>query len=236
MPLLEIKNVHIHYDKVEALKGISLKVEKGTVVSLIGSNGAGKSTLLRTIFGLKKPTRGEIHFEDRRIDGLAPPQIAKIGIAYSMEGRRLFPDLTVRENLEMGAYTRTDKKEIAQSMDEIFDLFPILKERHQQEAGTLSGGEQQMLAIGRALMSKPDLLLLDEPSLGLAPLMVKELSSIIRNIHQRGVSVLLVEQNSKLGLGVADRGYVLEVGQIVLAGEAEELRNNEHVQKIYLGV
>ncbi len=236
MPLLEIKNITIHYEKVKALKGISLQVEKGTVVSLIGSNGAGKTTVLRTIFGLKKPTEGEIRFNGQRIDGLAPPRIAKTGIAYSMEGRRLFPDLTVRENLEMGAYTRRDKREIAKTMEEIFVDFPILRERRNQHAGTLSGGEQQMLAIGRALMSKPALLLLDEPSLGLAPKIVKELSSIIRDIHHRGVSVLLVEQNSKLGLGVADRGYVLEVGKIVLEGEAKDLRDNEHVKKIYLGV
>jgi branched-chain amino acid transport system ATP-binding protein len=235
MPLLEIKDVHIHYEKVEALKGISLQVERGTVVSLIGSNGAGKSTILRTVFGLKTPTKGEIRFEGQRIDGLAPTRIAQAGIGFSMEGRRLFADLTVRENLEMGAYTRKDK-EIGKSMEEIFDLFPILRERRNQRGGTLSGGEQQMLAIGRALMSRPRLLLLDEPSLGLAPKIVKELSTIIRDIHQRGVSVLLVEQNSKLGLGVADRGYVLEVGKIVLEGEAGDLRKNEHVQKIYLGV
>ncbi len=235
MPLLEIKNVHIHYEKVEALKGISLQVERGAVVSLIGSNGAGKSTILRTVFGLKTPTKGEIRFEGQRIDGLAPTRIARAGIGFSMEGRRLFADLTVRENLEMGAYTRKDK-EVGKSMEEIFGLFPILRERRNQRGGTLSGGEQQMLAIGRALMSRPRLLLLDEPSLGLAPKIVKELSTIIRDIHQRGVSVLLVEQNSKLVLGVADRGYVLEVGKIVLEGEAGALRNNEHVQKIYLGM
>jgi len=236
MPLLEIRNISIHYEKVEALKAISLQVEKGMIVSLIGGNGAGKTTILRTIFGLKKPTKGEIWFDDKRIDGLAPPQIAKTGIAYSMEGRRLFPDLTVRENLEMGAYTRKDKKGIGKSIEEIFDLFPILSERHNQKASTLSGGEQQMLAIGRALMSKPSLLLLDEPSLGLAPKIVKELSSIIQDIHKGGVSVLLVEQNSKLGLGVADWGYVLEIGSIVLDGKAQDLRNNAHVKRIYLGI
>lgn len=232
---LEIKEIKIHYGKVAAVKGVSVQIEKGTIVSLIGSNGAGKTTILRTLFGLKKPTSGEIWFNGERIDGLTPPQIARRGMAYTMEGRRLFPGLTIWENLEMGAYIVKDRNTLKKSMEEIYDLFPILGDRYRQKAGTLSGGEQQMLAIGRALMSKPSLLLLDEPSLGLAPKMVKELGTIIRNIHKTGVSVLLVEQNSKLGLGVADRGYVLEVGSVVLAGDAKDLINNDHVKKIYLG-
>jgi branched-chain amino acid transport system ATP-binding protein len=232
---LEIKEIKIHYGKVAAVKGVSVQVEKGTIVTLIGSNGAGKTTILRTLFGLKKPTSGEIWFNGERIDGLTPPQIARRGIAYTMEGRRLFPGLTVWENLEMGAYIVKSSNAIKKSMEEVCDLFPILRERYRQKAGTLSGGQQQMLAIGRALMSKPNLLLLDEPSLGLAPKIVKELGTIIRNIHKTGVSVLLVEQNSKLGLGVADRGYVLEVGNVVLAGDAKDLINNDHVKKIYLG-
>jgi branched-chain amino acid transport system ATP-binding protein len=232
---LEIKDIKIHYGKVAAVKGVSVQVDQGTIVSLIGSNGAGKTTILRTVFGLKKPSSGEIWFNGTRIDGWTAPQIARHGIAYAMEGRRLFPELTVWENLEMGAYIIKDRKMINQSMEGICDLFPILRERYRQKAGTLSGGQQQMLAIGRALMSKPSLLLLDEPSLGLAPKIVKELGSIIRNINRTGVSVLLVEQNSKLGLGVADRGYVLEVGSVVLAGDARDLINNDHVKKIYLG-
>jgi branched-chain amino acid transport system ATP-binding protein len=232
---LEIKEIRIHYGKVAAVKGVSVEIAQGTIVSLIGSNGAGKSTILRTLFGLKKPTSGEIWFNGERIDGLTPPQVARRGIAYAMEGRRLFPGLTVWENLEMGAYIVKDRDAIKRSMEEIYDLFPILRERFRQKAGTLSGGQQQMLAIGRALMSKPSLLLLDEPSLGLAPKIVRELGTIIRNIHKTGVSVLLVEQNSKLGLGVADRGYVLEVGSVVLEGNAKDLINNDHVKKIYLG-
>jgi len=232
---LEIKDIKIHYGKVAAGKGVSVQVEKGTIVSLIGSNGAGKTTILRTLFGLKKPTSGEIWFNGERIDGLEPPQIKRRGIAYSMEGRRLFPGLTVWENLEMGAYIVKDRKAIKKSMEEVYNLFPILFERYKQKAGTLSGGQQQMLAIGRALMSKPDLLLLDEPSLGLAPKIVKEVGTIIRNINETGVSVLLVEQNSKLGLGVANRSYVLEVGSVVIEGDAKDLINNDHVKKIYLG-
>jgi len=232
---LEIKDIRVHYGKVAAVKGVSVNIEQGTVVSLIGSNGAGKTTILRTLFGLKKLTSGEIWFNGERIDHLTPPQIKRKGIAYSMEGRRLFPGLTVWENLEMGAYVVRDRNEIKQSIEDIYDLFPVLRERYRQKAGTLSGGQQQMLAIGRALMSKPSLLLLDEPSLGLAPKIVKEVGDIIRNINQKGVSVLLVEQNSKLGLGVADRGYVLEVGSAVLEGDARDLANNEHVKRIYLG-
>ena len=236
MNLLEIKDISIHYERVEAIKGVSVQIEKGSIVTLIGSNGAGKTSILRTIFGLKNPTRGEIWFEGRRIDKLPPQEIARIGIAYTMEGRRLFPRMTVLENLEMGAYSRANKKEVRSDIEEIYEHFPILSDRRNQEAGTLSGGEQQMLAIGRALMGKPSLLLLDEPSLGLAPKIVQELSAIIMDINKRGVSILLVEQNSKLALGVAQKGYVLEVGKVVLEGDAEELLKNDHVRRVYLGV
>jgi branched-chain amino acid transport system ATP-binding protein len=235
MNQLELKNINVHYEKVAALVNFSAQVKKGTVVSLVGSNGAGKTTTLQTIIGLKKPTSGEIWFDGERIDDLTPPQITKKGISYSMEGRRLFPGLTVRENLEMGAYLIRGKRVVNERVEEIYGLFPILRERKKQLAGTLSGGQQQMLAIGRALMSKPRLLLLDEPSLGLAPIVVQELGGLIREINKTGVSILLVEQNSKLGLGVADRGYVLEVGKVVLEGEANELLTNEHVKRIYLG-
>ncbi|MDY0045315.1 MAG: ABC transporter ATP-binding protein, partial [Syntrophales bacterium] len=196
---LEIKNIKVHYGKVEAVKGVSVNIEKGTVVSLIGGNGAGKSTILRTLIGLKKPTSGEIWFNGERIDGLPAPQITRKGIGYSMEGRRIFSGLTVHENLEMGAYVIKDKQEIQKRMDEVCALFPILRERFDQKGGTLSGGEQQMLAIARAMMSEPSLILLDEPSLGLAPKIVQELGVLIRDINKMGVSVLLVEQNSKLG-------------------------------------
>ena len=232
---LEIKELVVNYDKVAAVKGVSFQIEKGSVVSLIGSNGAGKSTILRTIIGLKKPTSGEIWFNGERIDGLNTPQVARKGIAFSMEGRRLFPGLTIVENLEMGAYTVRDQVTIKNRINEIYDLFPILGERCQQKAGTLSGGQQQMLSIGRALMSKPSLLLLDEPSLGLAPKLVKEVGNIIHNIQKMGMTVFLVEQNSKLGLGAAERAYVLEVGEISLEGDSKDLMNNEHVKKIYLG-
>ena len=233
---LEIKKINVHYGKVEAVKGVSVQIEEGTVVSLIGSNGAGKSTILRTLAGLKRPTSGEIWFAGERIDGLSAPEVARRGIGYSMEGRRIFSGLTVHENLEMGAYVIKDRRKIQKRIEEICDLFPILRERNNQKGGTLSGGEQQMLAIGRAMMCAPSLLLLDEPSLGLAPKIVQELSVIIRDINKMGVSVFLVEQNSKLGLGVADRGYVLEVGEVVLMGDAKELMANDHVKKIYLGV
>jgi branched-chain amino acid transport system ATP-binding protein len=235
MKLLDIKEIKVHYERVEAIKGVSIEVDEGSIVSLIGANGAGKTTILRAIFGLKKPTSGEIWFEQERIDGRSSQDIAKRGIAYSLEGRRLFPHMTVLENLEMGAYLRTDKEEIENNIRDIFDRFPILLDRQKQDAGTLSGGEQQMLAIGRALMSKPKLFLLDEPSLGLAPLIVRQLGGIIQDINKQGVAILLVEQNSKLGLGAAQKGYVLEVGEIALEGDAKELLENEHVKKAYLG-
>jgi len=235
MKLLNIRDIRIHYERVEAIKGVSMELQEGSIISLIGNNGAGKTTMLKAIFGLKKLTTGEIWFAQERIDERSPQEIAKIGIAYCLEGRRLFPQMTVRENLEMGAYLRKDQTEVKNHMQEIFRLFPILEERKTQKAGNLSGGQQQMVAIGRALMTKPQLLLLDEPSLGLAPLIVREIGMIIRSINQGGVSILLVEQNSKLALGVAQKGYVLEVGKVSLEGDAQELLKNEHVKKAYLG-
>jgi branched-chain amino acid transport system ATP-binding protein len=236
MVLLEVKDIWVHYGRVEAVKGISITVEENTIVSIVGSNGAGKTTTLKAVFGLKKTTSGEILFRGRRVDGLSPQGIAKLGIAYSLEGRRLFPLMTISENLEMGAYLRRDPAKIKSDMEEIYQRLPILKQREKQDAGTLSGGEQQMLAIGRALMSRPQLLMLDEPSLGLAPLIIREIGTIIRDINQRGMTVVLVEQNSKLGLGVATKAYVMEVGKIALGGDTRELIRNEHVKKVYLGL
>jgi branched-chain amino acid transport system ATP-binding protein len=235
MKVLEIKNVRVHYERVEAVKGVSMEVPQGAIVSLIGNNGAGKTTVLKTVFGLKKPTTGEIRFEGSRIDGHSPQDAARRGIAYCLEGRRLFPQMTVYENLEMGAYLRKNPGEVRADIREIGRLFPILEERRRQKAGTLSGGQQQMVAIGRALMTKPKLLLLDEPSLGLAPMIVQEIGVTIRELNRRGMSILLVEQNSKLALGLAQRGYVLEVGKVTLEGDAQELLKNEHVKKAYLG-
>ena len=235
MSFLRVKDIRVHYQRVEAVKGVSMEIDAGSVVALIGTNGAGKTTILRAIFGLKELSAGEIWFSGERIDGASPQSIARMGVAYSLEGRRLFPQMTVFENLEMGAYLRTDKTEVKQHMEEVFQRFPILRERRRQAAGTLSGGQQQMLAIGRALMGKPRLLLLDEPSLGLAPLIVKEIANTVLEINERGVAVLLVEQNSKLGLGVAQKGYVLEVGEVALSGGAQELLRNEHVKEAYLG-
>lgn len=235
MDLLSLHNIQVHYDKVEALKGVSLNVKEGSIVALIGANGAGKTTVLKSIFGLTKVSAGEIVFGGRRIDNESPKEIAKLKIAYSMEGRRLFPHMTVIENLQMGAFLQKDKSKIQKQLSDIFQRFPILNDRQKQLAGTLSGGQQMMLAIGRALMADPRLLLLDEPSLGLAPLVVKEIGRMVKEINQQNVTVLLVEQNSKLGLGVAHKGYVLEVGKISLEGDGRELLENEHVKKTYLG-
>lgn len=235
MNLLEVKNIRAHYGRVEAVKGVSIVVEEGSIVSLIGSNGAGKTTFLKAVFGLKTLTSGEVWFQGKRIDHSSPQHIAKKGIAYSLEGRRLFPMMTVRENLEMGAFLRSNREQVRSDLKEMYQRLPILGERVNQLAGTLSGGEQQIVAIGRALMSRPKLLMLDEPSLGLAPLMVLKIADIIRDINKSGVSVVLVEQNSKLGLGVAQKGYVLEVGRVALEGEAGSLMENEHVKKVYLG-
>jgi branched-chain amino acid transport system ATP-binding protein len=230
-----IRNVRVFYGRVEALKGISLEVERGAILTLIGANGAGKSTALRTISGLVHPASGEILFQGKRIDSLSPQDVVRGGIAHVPEGRRVFPFMTVRENLNMGAFRRKDKEEIQRNLGMVFEHFPILRERRNQRAGSLSGGEQQMLAIGRALMSQPTLLLLDEPSLGLAPLMVKEVGRIIGEINQRQVGIILVEQNAHMALRIAHKGYVLETGSIALEGPAADLIHNEHVKKAYLG-
>ena len=233
--LLNVKDITVHYKKVDAVRNISIVVEEGEIVTLIGSNGAGKTTTLRTISGLNHPTTGEIWFEDQRIDRLAPEKVNKAGIAQVPENRRVFPYMTVAENLEMGAFLRKDEEEMNRDLEGVFKHFPILKSRRKQMAGTMSGGEQQMLAMGRALMSNPKLLLLDEPSLGLSPIMCLEIAKIIRDIHREGRTIILVEQNARLALALAQKGYVLETGNIVLEGEAKELRENEKVKKAYLG-
>ena len=234
--LLVLKDVSVHYHKVAALKGISLEVGEADFVTLIGANGAGKSTALRTISGLHTPSSGEIRFDGRRIDGLSADRILKLGIAHVPEGRRIFKELSVRENLLLGAFTRSDKQAVQKDLTNVYSHFPILRERQNQQGSTMSGGEQQMLAIGRALMSKPRLLLLDEPSLGLAPVVVQEIVRILVNINADGVSIVLLEQNAELALELARHGYVLETGSIALEGEAEKLMNNDHVRRAYLGV
>ncbi|HEA65540.1 MAG TPA: ABC transporter ATP-binding protein [Desulfobacterales bacterium] len=234
--LLNLTDIVIHYQKVAAVQGISLRVEKGQLVTLLGSNGAGKSTTLRTISGLVRPSAGEIRFDGKRIDGRSPDKILKLGIAHVPEGRRVFPGLTVLENLYTGAYVRSDKEGVKRDLEKTLSHFPVLKARSRQVAKTMSGGEQQMLAIGRALMSNPRLLMLDEPSLGLAPLVVQEIARILTEINRKGVSVILVEQNAEIALNLAHYGYVLETGRIALHGKADELKDNEHVRKAYLGI
>ena len=233
--MLEIKDLHVSYGGIKALRGIDIKVPDGKIVTLIGANGAGKSTMLRTISGLVKAESGSITLDGREILGLSINKICAEGIALSPEGRRVFSDLTVEENIKIGAYLRKNKSEIKNDMDWVYSLFPRLKERSWQFAGTLSGGEQQMLAVARALMSKPKVLMLDEPSLGLAPLIVQQIFEIIRQINKDGVTVLLIEQNANMALKVADYGYVLETGSIVLEGTGEELLLNESVREAYLG-
>jgi branched-chain amino acid transport system ATP-binding protein len=233
---LRVDNIHVHYGQVAALKGVSLEVGDADFVTLIGSNGAGKSTTLRTISGLNHPSSGEIIFDGVRIEQLSADKILKMGIAHVPEGRRVFKDLSVIENLLLGAFTRNDKEGIQKDVAEIFDLFPILHERQNQSARTMSGGEQQMLSIGRALMSKPRVLLLDEPSLGLAPIIVQDIARTLVEINNQGVSVVLVEQNAELALGLARHGYVLETGSVALEGEAKTLMDNDHVRKAYLGI
>ena len=233
--MLKINNLNVYYGGIHALKGISLKVPKGKVVTLIGANGAGKSTTLRTICRLVKSKNGEIIFNDKNITKKATDEIVKMGIAMIPEGRKIFPNLTVQENLNIGAFIRTDKEKIADDQEWVCDLFPRLKERLWQKGETLSGGEQQMLAIARGLMSRPEFLMLDEPSLGLAPLLVKEIFDIIKRIHQEGMTVLLVEQNAFAALKIADYAYVLETGNVVLQGTGEELLQDEGVKKAYLG-
>ena len=235
MALLELENVHTYYGNIHALKGISVTVEQGEIVTLIGSNGAGKSTTLRTISGVLHPKEGTISLEGRRIDHVPPHQIVGMGICQAPEGRRIFPRLTVLENLEMGAFSRTDKDGIQRDLERAFVLFPRLKERRSQQGGTLSGGEQQMLAIGRALMSSPRVLLLDEPSMGLSPVLVETIFQIIQDIHAQGATILLVEQNALMALQVARRGYVLQTGRIILQDTAASLCQNEMVRKAYLG-
>jgi branched-chain amino acid transport system ATP-binding protein len=234
--VLSLKRVDTRYGGLHVLKGVSLEVSAGEIVTLVGANGAGKTTLLWAISGFVIPFEGEIEFLGQRIRGLSPELIVKMGISQVPEGRAIFPLMTVVDNLEMGAYVRRDKKEIVADLAQVYELFPILKERRGQLAGTLSGGEQQMLAIARGVMSRPRLFLLDEPSLGLAPLLVEAIGGIIREINSRGVTILLVEQNVNMALQMASRGYVLEVGKIVLQGTGEELLNNEQVRKAYLGL
>ena len=233
--MLEIKDLHVSYGGIQALRGVSLTVPEGKIVTLIGANGAGKSTLMRTISGLVKAQSGSILWNGQEVLGRPIDQIVASGIAMSPEGRRVFADLTVVENLKIGAYLRRDKAETEQDLEWVYSLFPRLKERSWQSAGTLSGGEQQMLAVGRALMSKPRLLMLDEPSLGLAPIVVREIFDIIRNIHEEGMTILLVEQNAQMALSVADRAYVLETGRVVMDGTGAELLTNERVRSAYLG-
>jgi branched-chain amino acid transport system ATP-binding protein len=233
--MLKIENLHVSYGGIRALRGISLEVEDGKIVTLIGANGAGKSTTLRTITGLVKAESGSVKWNDQELLGMSIDKIVGAGIAMSPEGRRVFTDLTVEENLKIGAYLRNDKEQIASDLEWVYGLFPRLKERNWQLAGTLSGGEQQMLAVGRALMSRPKLLLLDEPSLGLAPLVVQDIFSIIREINKQGVTVLLIEQNANMALKVADYAYVLETGNITMSGTGEELLADERVREAYLG-
>ena len=234
--MLQLADVQTYYGNIAALKGVSLEVRAGEIVALIGANGAGKSTTLRTISGLVQPRSGTITFDGARIDGLPAHAIAARGIAQAPEGRRLFNRMSVRDNLELGAYGRDDQAAIVSDVERVFDLFPRLRERVTQLAGTLSGGEQQMLAIGRAMMARPRLLLLDEPSMGLAPLLVETIFARLEEINRQGVTILLVEQNARLALEVATRGYVLETGRVILADQAERLRTDESVQRAYLGM
>jgi len=233
--MLKIKDLHTHYGHVHALKGISVDIKEGEIVTLIGNNGAGKSTLLKTISGLVRPSSGSIEFCGQPIEGLPSEKIVKLGISQAPEGRRVFPRSSVLENLEVGAYVRNDQQAIQQDIEAMMARFPILGERKDQMAGTLSGGEQQMLTIARALMARPRLIMLDEPSLGLMPTLVKEIFEIVKEIHAEGMTVLLVEQNARKALAVADRGYVMDAGRIVLQGAAEDLRSNDEVRKAYLG-
>ncbi len=233
--MLEIKDLHTYYGNIHALKGVSLTVKEGEVVTLIGSNGAGKTTTLRTIQGLLRPRQGTILFEGKPLESLSTEAIVRLGISQSPEGRLIFPRMTVQENLEMGAYLRNDTLGIKSDMEKALNLFPRLRERISQKGGTLSGGEQQMLAIARALMSRPRLLLLDEPSMGLAPMLVSQIFAIIRDINAQGTTILLVEQNARMALSVAHRGYVIQTGQVVVVGSATDLQSNETVRQAYLG-
>jgi len=234
--LLDVGDVHTYYGNIRALKGVSLTVGRGEIVTLIGSNGAGKTTTLKTVIGTVHALRGRITFNGQRIDSFSTDRIVRLGIAQSPEGRRIFPRMTVLENLELGAFARPDKTQIPQDLERVFGLFPRLKERLTQKGGTLSGGEQQMLAIGRALMARPTVLLLDEPSMGLSPILVETIFQIIHDINQQGTTILLVEQNAHMALATAHRAYVMEVGRIVMRGDAQELARSDAVRKAYLGV
>ena len=235
MPLLELRDVRAKYGAIEALKGISLTVEAGEIVTLIGANGAGKTTTLTSISGLHKPSSGQVIFDGKDLAAVAPHDIVRLGLVHSPEGRRVFPRMTVAENLEMGAYTRDDKAGISADFARVYELFPVLRERKLQPAGTLSGGEQQMLAVGRAMMTKPKLLLLDEPSLGLAPLIVARIFQVIQTLNQQGVTILLVEQNARMALKIAHRAYVLETGEVTMAGPAADVLADPRVAAAYLG-
>ena len=235
MALLEVKDLEVYYGMINALKGVSFEVNEGEVVALIGANGAGKTTILHTITGLLSAKNGSIVYDGNDITKIAPHKIVTMGMAHVPEGRRVFQQLSVLENLKMGAYTRADKKEIEETLETVYEHFPRLLERKNQIAGTLSGGEQQMLAMGRAMMSKPKLIVMDEPSMGLSPLLVKEVFKIIEAMHKAGITVLLVEQNAKMALSIADRAYVLETGNITLTGTGKELMSSEEIQKAYLG-
>ena len=234
--LLEMKDIVVHYEKAEALKGISIEINEGELITIIGANGAGKTTTLKAIASLVRPTSGEIWFDGQRIDKLPPDKIALRHIGFCMEGRRLFPNMTVFENLEMGAYCRRDKDDIKRDLEKVFGIFPRLEERQKQKAGTLSGGEQQMLTIGRALMSKPRLMLVDEPSIGLAPLVVADVAKTLKELNKTGLTILLVEQNAQMALRLAHRSYVLEVGKISMEGTPELLLSDDRVRKVYLGI
>ncbi len=233
--MLKVKEIDVYYGAIQALKKVSIEVEQGSIVTLIGANGAGKTSTLKSISGLLRPRKGTIEFEQKDISRQAPDKIVEMGISQVPEGRRIFPNMSVLENLEMGAYLRQDKKGIGTDLESIFGRFPRLQERKKQLAGTLSGGEQQMLAIGRALMARPKLMLMDEPSMGLAPLLVKEIFEIIKDINQKGTTILLIEQNANMALSIADKAYVIETGEIVLKGTAGDLLRSEEVKKAYLG-
>jgi branched-chain amino acid transport system ATP-binding protein len=233
--MLELRDIHTYYGNIRALKGVSLTVDRGQIVTLIGANGAGKTTTLKTVIGLAPPLRGTVTFNGQRIDTLATDRIVRLGIAQSPEGRRIFPRMTVMENLELGAFVRADRENVAQDLERVFTLFPRLKERLTQKGGTLSGGEQQMLAMGRALMARPTVLLLDEPSMGLSPILVETIFQVIRDINQQGTTVLLVEQNARMALRVAHRGYVIQTGRIVLHDTGANLLKSDLVRKTYLG-
>jgi branched-chain amino acid transport system ATP-binding protein len=233
--LLEIKDLKVQYGKAKAVEGVSLNVQEGEVVSIVGANGAGKTTIIRTISGLKRPVSGEIYYQNKRIDRMQPHDIVKIGIAQIPAGRMIFGPMSVLDNLKTGAYLRKDRDGIAKDLENIYEHFPILKERQNQPGGQLSGGQQQMLAIARALMAKPKLMLMDEPSVGLSPILVAEVSNIIRDINKQGISILLVEQNCRMALKLSSRAYILELGSIALSGESSQLLNDDRVKKLYLG-